>query len=246
MEKRGANSSYWGHIGEGIKSVKLGLVISWRHFKIALQKKIHKPISVEKPEYIEQAEQGGIFTLEYPAEVMPVPANGRYRLHNEIEDCIVCDKCANVCPVNCIDIKAIKSSGEIRKASDGSSVRLYAGTFDIDMAKCCFCGLCTTVCPTECLTMTKTYDFSEFDITNMNYHFTDLTEEEAEQKQKEFDEYQAEKKAKMAADKAAKTTDTKKTTGGGVKPIIKKAGVKPVIKKAGVKPVIKPKDPTKE
>lgn len=234
MEKRGTNNTYWGNVREGINSLKLGLVISWKHFGLAMKNKIHKPISIEKPEYIQQAEQGGIVTLEYPSEAMPVPDNGRYRLHNEIEDCIVCDKCANVCPVNCIDIKAIKSPEEIRKASDGSSVRLHAEIFDIDMAKCCFCGLCTTVCPTECLTMTKTYDFSEFDVTNMNYNFTDLTQEQAAEKQKVYDDYQAEKKAKATP----KSTVSKEL---GAKPV-----VKPMIKKAGIKPIIKPKNPTND
>ena len=223
MKNRGVNNTYWGNIGEGIKSLKLGLVISWRHFQLALRKKIHQPMSVENPNYVAQAAEGGIFTLEYPSVVMPVPDNGRYRLHNEIEDCIVCDKCANICPVNCIAITTIKSSEEIRKASDGSSIRLYAETFDIDMAKCCFCGLCTTVCPTECLTMTKTYDFSEFDVRNMNYHFTDLTPEQAVEKQKVYDDYQAEKKATTAS-KSTENTEKKVTT---IKPMIKKAVIKP-------------------
>ncbi len=224
MEKRGVNNTYWGNLKEGFQSLKLGMKISWRHFKVALVKKNHKPIAISDKEYVNQASDGGIVTLEYPAQTFPVPDNGRYRLHNEIEDCIVCDKCANICPVNCIDITAIKSPGEIRKASDGSSVRLYAETFDIDMAKCCFCGLCTTVCPTECLTMTKTYDFSEFDVTNMNYHFTELSPEQAEEKKKEYEQFQAEKKAKTAT--KSTTGDTKaanpKPKIGGAKPVIKR------------------------
>ena len=92
--------------------------------------------------------------------MQPIPDVGRYRLHNEIDDCIVCDKCAKICPVDCIDIEPIKATEEIGKTSDGTPKRIYAAKFDIDMGKCCFCGLCTTVCPTECLTMTKVYDFS--------------------------------------------------------------------------------------
>ena len=107
--------------------------------------------------------QTGPATLQYPHEQLPVPPHGRYQLHNEIDDCIVCDKCARVCPVDCIEIESVQSPVPLGKTSNGMTKRLYAARFDIDMAKCCFCGLCTTVCPTECLTMTPQYDYSVFD-----------------------------------------------------------------------------------
>ena len=113
-------------------------------------------MSIEDADYFKQKD--GVVTTLYPYESIPVPDNGRYRLHNEMEDCIVCDLCAKICPVDCIAIDPIKSTVEIGKTSDGSTRRIYAATFDIDMAKCCYCGLCTTVCPTESLTMTKAYD----------------------------------------------------------------------------------------
>ncbi len=138
-------------------------------------------------------EQNGMVTLQYPQETMPIPDNGRYRLHNEMDDCIVCDKCAKVCPVDCIDIEPIKATGEVGKASDGSPIRLYAAKFDIDMAKCCYCGLCTTVCPTECLTMTKTFDYSEFDVSDMNYHYANLTPEQAGEKKALYEQFVKEK-----------------------------------------------------
>ena len=40
-------------------------------------------------DYFEHKE--GVFTNYYPHESLPIPDNGRYRLHNEIDDCIVCD-----------------------------------------------------------------------------------------------------------------------------------------------------------
>lgn len=173
------------------------MVLSWKHFKDALLKKRRQPLGASDNNYFDH--QNGIFTNYYPHESLPIPDNGRYRLHNEIDDCIVCDKCAKVCPVDCIDIEAIKSTEEIRKASDGSSIRLYAAKFDIDMAKCCYCGLCTTVCPTECLTMTKTFDYSEFDIRNMVYAFSEMTPTEAEQKKEDYNNHLEAKKAKVAS-----------------------------------------------
>jgi len=153
----------------------------------------------------------GTTTLSYPYEAIPVPDHGRYQLFNEIEDCIVCDKCAKVCPVDCIDIEPIKSVGEFGKTSDGTSKRIYAAKFDIDMAKCCFCGLCTTVCPTECLTMTDEYDFSVFNLSKMNFGFGNMTEDEARAKSEEYQAYQLEK----AAAKTAIKTDANMAAESG-------------------------------
>jgi len=245
---KGANNSYVGNILEGIGSLFKGLKIVFKHLWHARAER--KPIGVTDPDYFKQPD--GIVTVEYPHVSIPVPDNGRYRLHNEIDDCIVCDLCAKICPVNCIEIEAIKSTEEIGKTSDGSTRRLYAGKFDIDMAKCCYCGLCTTVCPTECLTMTKTYDFSEFDVRNMIYHFTELSPEQAEQKKKEYEEKQKEKlKAKAEADKAKAEAEKDKAKVAPASPAEsnetgKEASEKPVVAKKPVfKPVIKPSIPKK-
>ncbi len=150
-----------------------------------------KPIFVDNPDYFKQ--QTGIVTLQYPHQHLPLPDNGRYQLHNEMDDCIVCDKCAKVCPVDCIEIEPIKATGIAGYASDGSPIRLFAAKFDIDMAKCMFCGLCTTVCPTECLTMTSEYDFSTFDVTTHNFEFGNLTPEQAQEKRELYEQFVAEK-----------------------------------------------------
>lgn len=193
--QKGANSTYFGNLKEGIKSSLKGLHLTIRHFKNARKK---MPLAnVNEPSYF--TDNIGTVTLQYPNEVISVPDNGRYRLYNEMDDCIVCDKCAKVCPVDCIDIEPIKSSELIGNASDGSPIRLYAAKFDIDMAKCCFCGLCTTVCPTECLTMTKAYDFSEFDVKDFNYHYSNLSPEQAEEKKKNYEQFLAEKEAAKAS-----------------------------------------------
>lgn len=175
--------------------------------------------------------QNGVFTNFYPHESLPVPDHGRYRLHNEIEDCIVCDKCAKVCPVDCIDIEAVKSSEEIRKAADGSSIRLYAAKFDIDMAKCCYCGLCTSVCPTDSLTMTKTFDYSEFDIRNMIYEFSEMTETEADEKREDYNQY-------LEAKKAVKAATSEPTTSSPAKPKVMIPGMKAAATDAAPKPKI--------
>jgi formate hydrogenlyase subunit 6/NADH:ubiquinone oxidoreductase subunit I len=188
---KGANNTYFGNIKEGIKTSLKGLSLTWRHFMDARQSR--KPIFVDNPDYFKQ--QTGIVTLQYPHQHLPLPDNGRYQLHNEMDDCIVCDKCAKVCPVDCIEIEPIKATGIAGYASDGSAIRLFAAKFDIDMAKCMFCGLCTTVCPTECLTMTSEYDFSTFDVTTHNFEFGNLSPAKAQEKRELYEQFVAEKEA---------------------------------------------------
>ncbi len=216
------HSTYRTHFLIIVGSLLRALFLAWKHFKSAFRS--HKILNIEDPAYFKQ--EAGVVTTRYPYESIPVPDNGRYRLHNEMEDCIVCDLCAKVCPVDCIAIDPIKSTVEIGKTSDGSTRRIYAATFDIDMAKCCYCGLCTTVCPTESLTMTKAYDYSEFDIRNMVYHFADLSPEESVVKRKEWDEAQLAKQAAKTAPVAEVKTESADAEGEAPakpKPFIPKA-----------------------
>jgi len=223
MEKR--ETTYWQTLRSGIRSSLKGLRLSMRHLRAAHQR--HTPTNVQDPLYFDQAT--GMVTLRYPMEAIPVPDHGRYRLHNEMDDCIVCDKCAKICPVDCIEIEPIRATGEVGRASDGSPIRLYAARFDIDMAKCCYCGLCTTVCPTECLTMTKTYDFSEFDVRDFNYHFANISPVVAEEKRQLYEQFVAEKAAAKAGE--GEKGEGKKEAEGDPKPV-----ARPVFKPSFKKP----------
>ncbi len=190
-----ALGNYFKEIFEVVQSTRKGMALTWKHaWDARKQRTVHQ---IQDAGYFQQSE--GIVTLEYPTLQIPTPVNGRYQLHNEMDDCIVCDKCVKVCPVDCIDIEPIKATGLVGHASDASPIRLYAAKFDIDMSKCCFCGLCTTVCPTECLTMTSEYDFSVFDVKEHNFAFANLTAEEADEKRKLYEQFVAEKAAMKEA-----------------------------------------------
>ncbi len=226
MEQMQDSISYSKSIWRTIVSLWAGLRITFRHL---VQARRTQPVrAIGKSDYFEKRE--GIATIQYPYEMQPVPDNGRYRLHNEIDDCIVCDKCAKICPVNCIDIVPIKATEEIGKTSDGTPKRIYAATFDIDMGKCCFCGLCTTVCPTECLTMTKVYDFSVSDIREHNFAFAEMTESEIEEKRKKLEEHQKNKAASQPTRPEA--TEQKPASAAPAKPVAKPV-FKPKIKPPG-------------
>lgn len=192
--------SYFDDIQSGIRTTLKGLKLTFRHIRNATHRRT--PEGIANATYFEQ--QNGLVTLQYPHEQLPIPDNGRYRLRNEIDDCIVCDKCAKICPVDCITIDAIKATEEVGRASDGSPIRLYAAKFDIDMAKCCYCGLCTAVCPTECLTMDKKFDYSEFELGKLTYGFSNLTPEQADEKRALYEQFLREKEEQKAAQVAAK------------------------------------------
>lgn len=217
---------YFKNITESVQSLYKGLKITIQHFVRA--RKTQKVVAISDNTYFDG--RVGIATIQYPHEMQPIPDVGRYRLHNEIDDCIVCDKCAKICPVDCIDIEPIRATEEIGKTSDGTSKRIYAARFDIDMGKCCFCGLCTTVCPTECLTMTKVYDFSVTDIREHNFEFGEMTETEIAEKKKLFEEHQ---KNKVVAPPPT-SSEEKKPESDAPKPA--KPVFKPKIKPPGQPP----------
>lgn len=178
------------------KTVTKGLGLTLSHFFNAAESRKVKPIT--DPDYFLQ--NSGTTTIQYPHQKLPLPDVSRYQLDVEMDDCIVCDLCAKICPVDCIEIESIKSTEAIGKTSDGTTKRLYAAKFDIDMAKCMYCGLCTVVCPTECIIMTDKYDRSMATLNEMIYKFSDMTAAEAEEKRIALEKQNAER---LAAKQAA-------------------------------------------
>jgi NADH-quinone oxidoreductase subunit I len=184
-----------------IKTVGAGMKLTLGHFFGATESRQVKPIMDDN--YFGQ--DSGTTTIQYPRQKLPIPEVGRYQLDVEIDDCIVCDLCAKICPVDCIEIESIKATEAIGKTSDGTTKRLYAAKFDIDMAKCMYCGLCTVVCPTECIIMTDQYDRSVLTLNEMVYKFSDMTAAEAEGKRIELEKLNAERlAAKQATMQASK------------------------------------------
>jgi NADH-quinone oxidoreductase subunit I len=180
----------------GFTSAWKGLSLTFSHLFASNAKRQVIPASDNN--YFKQLE--GTNTIQYPKQSLPIPEVGRYQLDVEMDDCIVCDLCAKICPVSCIDIESIKATEAIGQTSDGSKKMLYAAKFDIDMAKCMYCGLCTIVCPTECIVMTNQYDRTVFELSDLTYKFSDMTADEAAEKQALLDKQLAEKQAaKLAA-----------------------------------------------
>lgn len=112
-------------------------------------------------------------TIQYPEVRDNLPLGSRGLLFNDVEDCISCKQCAQVCPVDCIYIEADKKAPTegVELTKGGVRKTLNLKKFDIDVALCCYCGLCSAACPTDCLYHTKEYDYSKYDRDKLNFDY---------------------------------------------------------------------------
>ncbi len=62
----------------------------------------------------------------------------------------MCDMCAKVCPVTCIDISGSRD-GEFEDSFEGS--KAWMSKFTIDYGECLVCNLCIEACPKDCIHM---------------------------------------------------------------------------------------------
>ena len=178
--------NYLKNTWDGLYTVLIGMKVTWKHLFVP---------SV---------------TLQYPEVRVKLPERARNRLYVNINDCIGCMQCVTACPVNCIEIDTIKGTPEDMPGmtSNGKKKALWVTKFEIDIAKCCFCQLCVFPCPTECIEMTDVYEYSEWDRDSLIYAYSNLTPEEIDIKQLNFDKFQVEKeKQKIAAAKAKAKAD---------------------------------------
>ncbi|MBA4250657.1 MAG: NADPH-quinone oxidoreductase [Chlorobiaceae bacterium] len=168
---------YFRNIWQGLSTVLTGMKITFKHLFVPA------------------------VTIQYPDVKVPLPERVRNRLYVNMDDCIGCDQCARVCPVNCITIETVKSvpGEDLGKTSNGKKKALWVTQFEIDIAKCCYCQLCVFPCPTECIYMTDVYEFSELERENLNFNFVTLSKEEILQKKENYAKLEAEKAAQKAA-----------------------------------------------
>src|SRR4051794_34705114 len=104
---------------------------------------------------------GGLFTVEYPDERLPVYERFRVLpvLIYDTEDgnvrCTSCNICAKVCPPQCIWMTQAKSP-------KGTVVPLPED-FYIDMDVCMNCGLCSEYCPFDAIKMDQNFELSNYE-----------------------------------------------------------------------------------
>jgi NADH-quinone oxidoreductase subunit I len=130
-------------------------------------------------------------TVQYPDERLPIPDRYRGIHYLEQEKCIYCFQCARACPIDCIEMDALRVGKELDWKK-----------FTLDYNKCMFCELCVYPCPKDCIHMGKEFAFVVYDRRELDLDLLSakgLTPDAKERLAKA----EAEKQAKAAAAKAA-------------------------------------------
>lgn len=130
-------------------------------------------------------------TVQYPDERLPIPDRYRGIHYLEQEKCINCLACARACPIDCIEMDAVRHGKELEWVS-----------FTLDYQKCMFCELCVYPCPKDCIHMGTEFAFVTYDRSELKHDLLSFKgmAKEARIRMREAEE---KKKAKEAA-KAAK------------------------------------------
>ncbi len=88
-------------------------------------------------------------TVRYPKERKEISPRYRGFHINDIEKCIGCGDCRDVCPTNAIELVPVEG---IEEEPGRKNLRPV-----FDYGRCCFCGLCVDVCSTGSLSMSKEF-----------------------------------------------------------------------------------------
>ena len=123
---------------------------------------------LEKVERHYPTRPGGIFTVQYPEEKVPVPERFRnipmlvYDPDPQSERaefggnlCTACGICAKVCPPQCIWIVQ-------QKDENGRPVPVPEAFF-IDASICMSCGFCAEYCPFDAIKMNQEFELSSYE-----------------------------------------------------------------------------------
>jgi NADH-quinone oxidoreductase subunit I len=170
---------YFRNVWDGLATTLIGMKITGKYL-------LQKPI-----------------TVQYPDERLPIPDRYRGIHYLEQEKCIDCLACARACPIDCIEMDAIRHGKELEWVS-----------FTLDYQKCMFCELCVYPCPKDCIHMGTEFAFVTFDRSELKHDLLSFKgmAKEARIRMKEDEE---KKKAKEAA-KAAKAAAAKDAGGAPV------------------------------
>ena len=93
--------------------------------------------------------KAGRVTMPFPLgpELQPPGDWFRGKIEVDVEKCIGCGGCANVCPARLIEL------------SDSEATRII----EYFLKRCTYCGRCAEVCPEDAITMTREYQLATND-----------------------------------------------------------------------------------
>ncbi len=185
-------SQYFSDIFRVAKSICIGMSITLKYF-----------VTYKK----------NLCTVQYPKEREVIPPRHRGIHYLETEKCVMCWKCSDICPVDCIYIEGARGAdGVLEGGYRGQKATL--AKFTVDYTVCIFCGLCEEPCPTKCIWLGPDFDYHSTDRTMMEKNlltdavyteedekFVDWARGENERLQGETKRRQEEEKAKQAAEK---------------------------------------------
>ena len=163
-------SKYFENVWKSLYSTMVGMRITGRYL-------LQKPI-----------------TVQYPDERMPIPNRYRGIHYLEQDKCINCLACARACPIDCIEMDAVRHGKELEWIS-----------FSLDYQKCMFCELCVYPCPKDCIHMGTEFAFVSEDRSEFVHDLLSYKgmSRDARTRMIEADK----KKAAKAAAKAAKAAE---------------------------------------
>ena len=151
-------------------------------------------------------------TIQYPREKDLIPARHRGIHYLETEKCVMCWKCSDICPVDCIYTEGVRGAdGPLQGGYRGQKATL--SKFTVDYTVCIFCGLCEEPCPPKCIWLGPEFDYHSTDRTMMEKNlltdeiYTESDEVFVEWARGENDRLQEEKQKKKEAEKAAKAAE---------------------------------------
>jgi NADH-quinone oxidoreductase subunit I len=163
-------TKYVRNIWDSVKTTLVGMKITGKYL-------LQKPI-----------------TIQYPDERLPIPDRYRGIHYLEQEKCIECLACARACPIDCIEMEAVRHGKELEWIS-----------FTLDYQKCMFCELCVYPCPKDCIHMGTEYAFVSFDRSEFKHDLLSYKgmDRAARVRMKEAEVKKAAKEAAKAAKAAA-------------------------------------------
>jgi len=162
---------YISNVLDTLKTTAAGMKITWKYFW-------QKPI-----------------TVQYPDERLPIPDRYRGIHYLEQEKCINCLACARACPIDCIEMDAVRHGKELEWVS-----------FTLDYQKCMFCELCVYPCPKDCIHMGTEFALVTTDRSELNHDLLSFKgmAREARIRMREAEAKKAAKEAAKAAKEAEK------------------------------------------